>query len=160
MFDFNIVPFVESTGFLIIAWLVMAVIFSVALVVGNRVKYIVVPLLFGLISFTVLLTADSLGRPVSAVPTGEFLLIHFETNNTDRYGETILLWIKAKQRHRMYRMPFSEEVMKQLLEARERRKRTGQAQLGNFGNESEKSHPGEFRTYNFPYQERLRKNGN
>lgn len=161
MIDFNISPFVESTDFLIVAWIMMAIIFSVALTVGNRVKYVIVPLLFALISFTIILTVDVLGRPVSTIPKGEFLIIHFDVDINKKDGKTILLWAKIEDKNRLYRIPFSEKRMKQLIESRKRRTKTGQAQMGKFaGRPGFTNQPGELRTYNFPYRERLQKDGN
>ena len=103
---------------------------------SDVVKMTVLPLAIafsGLVGYHYL---DSLGKPLNKVPEGKWEYIWHEA-----YGNEIQLWAIVDGESRLYVVPYSEEIRKELEKAQEREGR-GEAVEGEFAEqESETNSP-------------------
>ena len=103
---------------------------------SDVVKMTVLPLAIafsGLVGYHYL---DSLGKPINKVPEGQWEYVWHEA-----YGNEIHLWAISDGDSRLYVVPYSEEIRKELEEAQEREGK-GEAVVGEFAEqESESSSP-------------------
>lgn len=114
--------------------LIFIVLLAIALLTYNlyRTKE---DILFKLMSLPVLVLViatlgfhylESFGRPVAAMPKGEWNYVHHETN-----GKDIQLWVVDKKGSKLYVFPYNEETREQ-LEAADALTEQGVSVIGEF----------------------------
>lgn len=129
MTHYNLIP--------LLPWLLMVglLIYVIAFTLTDSsvktvIKYLIVPILAISLIVSVTTATNLLGTPYSGVPDKKFELLNFIVTD-NRALLTIQIWVMFEDGNtRLYEMPYSPKLAKELRDAMEAKRKTGKSQYG------------------------------